>query len=37
LLFALMYIGKKHVIQKWQGILMIAFYVAYVGFLIFTR
>ncbi|MBU4315556.1 calcium/sodium antiporter [Patescibacteria group bacterium] len=34
LLFALMFIGKKHVIERWQGILMVVIYVAYVAFLI---
>ena len=33
-LFVLLMIGKRHVIQKWQGILMIIIYVIYVGYLI---
>ncbi len=37
LLFIIMFIGKKHVIQKWQGILMILIYVAYIVFLINTK
>jgi len=36
-LFAIMFIGKKHTIDRWEGILMIAIYVSYVGFLIFTK
>jgi cation:H+ antiporter len=37
LLFAMMYIGKKHTIQKWQGIVMILCYVTYIAYLILTR
>jgi cation:H+ antiporter len=37
LLFILMYVGKKHTIQKWQGILMILCYVAYTIYLVYTR
>jgi cation:H+ antiporter len=33
-LFVLLMVGKRHVIQKWQGILMIIIYVIYVGYLI---
>jgi len=34
LLFASLFIGKKHIIQRWQGILFILLYIAYVVFLI---
>lgn len=33
-LFVIMFIGKKHIIQKWQGVLMILIYVAYIIVLI---
>lgn len=34
LLFTLMLIGKKYVLQRWQGSILIISYVAYIGFLI---
>ncbi|MDO9275432.1 MAG: calcium/sodium antiporter [Lutibacter sp.] len=34
LLFLIMFVGKKHTIEKWQGILMVMIYVVYVIFLI---
>lgn len=37
LLFALMYIGKKHTIQKWQGMLMILCYAIYTVYLVLNR
>lgn len=37
LLFAVMFIGKKHVIERWQGIFMIGTYVSYVVFLVLTK
>ncbi len=36
-LFVLLFVGKKHIIQKWQGLLMILMYVVYVGFLVMTK
>ena len=36
-LFLLMFIGKKHVIEKWQGALMVLLYVAYVAFLVLNQ
>lgn len=36
-LFAVMFIGKKHVVQKWQGIVMILIYIAYLAFIINTK
>ncbi len=33
LLFAFMFVGKRHVLERWQGALLIAAYVAYVGHL----
>jgi cation:H+ antiporter len=37
ILFFIMFIGKKHVIEKWQGVLMVVFYVGYITFLVFTK
>lgn len=34
-LFAIMFIGKKHTIQRWQGVTMILLYVAYISFLVY--
>ncbi|MBW6500477.1 MAG: calcium/sodium antiporter [Bacteroidales bacterium] len=37
LLFVSMYVSKKHVIERWQGIVMVVIYFTYVGFLIISR
>ncbi len=37
LLFVLIFIGKKHTVQRWQGALMLLSYVAYVAFLIYSK
>ena len=37
ILFISMYISKKHVIERWQGIVMVVFYLSYVGFLVINR
>lgn len=34
LLFAFLFVGKKHVVERWQGVLFLGAYVAYVTFLI---
>ncbi|MCO6485233.1 MAG: calcium/sodium antiporter [Saprospiraceae bacterium] len=34
LLFMLMFVGKRHTVERWQGGLMLLFYVGYVGFLV---
>lgn len=34
ILFLVMYIGKKHTIERWQGVALIAVYVAYVWYLL---
>ncbi len=34
LLFLIMFIGKKHTVERWQGALMIAIYIGYISFLI---
>lgn len=36
-LFIIMFIGKKHTIEKWQGILMILLYIGYIAFLISSK
>jgi cation:H+ antiporter len=33
-LFILLMVGKRHVIEKWQGVLMILIYIGYLVFLI---
>lgn len=37
ILFLIMFIGKRHTIERWQGVLMILFYVAYIVFLVVTK
>jgi len=37
LLFVILFIGKRHTIERWQGYLMIAIYAGYIVFLINTR
>lgn len=37
ILFVAIFIGKKHTIEKWQGVLMILIYVAYVVFLVISK
>lgn len=37
ILFLSMFIGKRHIIERWQGAFMVGLYVVYTGFLIFTR
>lgn len=34
LLFTVMFIGKKHILERWQGLLFILIYVAYIVYLI---
>jgi len=34
ILFLMMFIGKKHIIERWQGVIMVLFYVAYIVLLI---
>lgn len=34
LLFMLMFVGKRHTVERWQGVLMLLFYVGYVGYLV---
>jgi cation:H+ antiporter len=36
-LFVMMFLGKKHIIERWQGFIMILVYVAYVVLLIFIK
>lgn len=37
LLFAILFIGKRHIVERWQGYLMIAIYSGYIVFLVNTR
>ncbi len=37
ILFVVLFIGKKHVIQRWQGVLFVLMYLAYVVFLVITQ
>ncbi len=37
ILFLVMYIGKKHIIERWQGVAMILIYISYVAFLIINQ
>jgi len=37
ILFLIMFLGKKKVIERWQGIFMVMIYIAYMVFLVMTR
>lgn len=37
ILFAVMFIGKKRVIERWQGVFMVTAYVGYIVFLVLTK
>ncbi|MDD3144479.1 MAG: calcium/sodium antiporter [Candidatus Gracilibacteria bacterium] len=37
ILFLIMFIGKKSIIEKWQGICMIIMYIAYIGYLVLSN
>lgn len=37
ILFLMMHIGKKHVIERWQGIFLVTIYICYIAFLIITN
>jgi len=37
ILFFAMYVGKKHVLERWQGIILLLFYISYITYLVFTR
>jgi cation:H+ antiporter len=37
ILFLIMFIGKKHTVERWQGIIMILIYIGYVAYLIGTK
>ena len=37
LLFIVMFIGKKRVIERWQGVFMVTTYVGYIVFLVLTK
>lgn len=37
ILFFIMFIGKRHTIERWQGVLMIMLYVSYIGWLVINK
>lgn len=37
ILFLIMFIGKKHTVERWQGVIMILIYIGYVTYLIGTK
>lgn len=37
LLFLIMFIGKKHTVERWQGILMVSLYIGYIVYLSMTK
>jgi cation:H+ antiporter len=37
ILFIVMYVGKRHLIERWQGVIMVLMYLGYVSFLVMTR
>ncbi|MBU0722505.1 calcium/sodium antiporter [Patescibacteria group bacterium] len=37
ILFAIMFVGKKHTVERWQGAFMVMVYIGYVGFLIINQ
>lgn len=37
ILFFAMYVGKKHILERWQGILLLLFYISYIIYLVITR
>jgi cation:H+ antiporter len=37
ILFLIMFIGKKHTVERWQGVIMIMIYVGYVAYLVGTK
>ncbi len=37
ILFITMFIGKKHILERWQGIVLVLLYIVYIIFLIITK
>jgi cation:H+ antiporter len=37
ILFLIMFIGKKHTVERWQGVIMIIIYIGYLAYLIGTK
>lgn len=37
LLFLIMFIGKKHTVERWQGVVMVSLYISYIIYLILTK
>ena len=36
-LFLVMFVGKKHTIERWEGVLMVLAYIGYIVFLVFNK
>jgi cation:H+ antiporter len=36
-LFLVMFVGKKHTVERWQGVLMVIVYIGYIIFLIYNK
>jgi cation:H+ antiporter len=36
-LFAIMFIGKRHTVERWQGLLMVSLYFVYIIYLVITK
>ncbi len=36
-LFAIMFIGKRHTVERWQGLLMVVLYFSYIIYLVITK
>jgi len=37
ILFVIMFVGKRHMVERWQGALMVVVYIGYIGFLIVNQ
>lgn len=37
ILFVIMFVGKKHTVERWQGALMITIYIGYITFLVINK
>ncbi len=37
ILFAIMFVGKKHTVERWQGVLMVVIYIGYILYLVFNK
>lgn len=37
MLFLIMFIGKKHTVERWQGVMMVSIYIGYIVLLVYTK